>query len=345
MIKTDTHSRQAMRIGRDAVKVCSAGLMAAVIACGGGTPPAAEPEPIADEPAEPAAEPAAATPSSPELKQAVDAIQAGDFAKAETLLAELRKKEPKNAEVAFYSGVAAEGLGKASDAETQYRAALALDPKLADAAANLSALLINAEKYDAALKVIKDALAHAPDHEGLLNNQAMILLQKGDAKGAAAVYEKLVAKRPNDGETKVLYAEALLASKNDKKALEVSKSLISSGDRVVLASAADLLARLEAFDQCVAALDKAIGLKDAAELRIRRGLCHHSRKDETRATADFQKATQLDGKSAAAFYYLGQSQIAAKQKDAARISFKRASEIDANGKIGKAAAKALAEIR
>lgn len=322
-------------------------LAAMLLACSGGSEPAASPdpspEPISDEPG--ASDPAAASPASPELKQATDALQANDFQKAESLLSPLREKDPKNSEVMFYSAVAAEGLNKPDDAEKYYRKALELDGKLVDAAANLSALLITAQKYDAALKVIKDAQVHAGDHEGLLNNQAVALMEKGDAKGAAAAYEKLVAKRPDDAESKVLFAEALLVSGNEKRALEVAKSLTSSGDRAVLATAADLLAQLKAYEPCVVALDKAIGLKDAAELRVRRGLCHHGKKDEAKALADFKKATELDPKEPAAFYYLGQSHLAAKQKDQAKTAFKKAAEIDPTGKVGKAAAKELAAIK
>ncbi|HEX2881669.1 MAG TPA: tetratricopeptide repeat protein [Polyangiaceae bacterium] len=321
-----------------------------MLACSGGTEPAASPdpapEPISDAPADAPAEPGGSSNSaSPELKKAIDAIQAQDFAGAHKLLADLKVKEPKNAEVAFYSAVAAEGLGKADEAAKDYRQALELDGKLVDAAANLSALLITQSQYDAALKVIKDAQAHAGDHEGLLNNQAVALMEKGDAKGAAAAYEKLVAKRPDDAESKVLFAEALLRSGNEKRALEVAKSVVSSGDRDVLATAADLLAHMKAYDACVAALDKAIGLKDAAELRVRRGLCHHGKKDEAKALADFQKATQLEPKNAAAFYYLGQSHLAAKQKNEAKTAFKKATDIDPTGKVGKAAAKELAAIK
>jgi Flp pilus assembly protein TadD len=323
-------------------------LATTLLACSGGTEPAASPdptpEPISDPPS--AAEPSEASgPASPELKQATDAIQANDFQRAESLLAPLRDKEPKNAEVVFYSAVAAEGLNKPVDAEKYYRKSLELDSKLVDAAANLSALLITLQKYDAALKVIKEAQVHSGDHEGLLNNQAVASMEKGDAKGAAAAYEKLVAKRPDDAESKVLFAEALLRSGNEKRALEVAKGLTSSADRAVLATAADLLAHMKAYEPCVAALDKAIGLQDAAELRVRRGLCHHGKKDETKAQADFQKATQLEPKNAAAFYYLGQSYLAGNKKAEAKSAFKKATDIDPTGKVGKAAAKELAAIK
>jgi Tfp pilus assembly protein PilF len=102
---------------------------------------------------------------------------------------------------------------------------------------------------------------------------------------------------------------------------------------------------MKAYEPCIAALDKAIGMKDAAELRVRRGLCQHGKQDEAKAQADFQKATQLEPKNAAAFYYLGQSHLAAKQKDQAKAAFKKAVEIDATGKVGKAAAKELAAIK
>jgi Flp pilus assembly protein TadD len=325
-------------------------LVTTMLACSGGTEPAASPdptpEPLTEEPANaPADSGGSSSAVSPELKKAIDAIQANDFGGAYKLLADLKTTEPKNAEVAFYSGVAAEGLNKTDEAAKDYRRALELDGKLLDAAANLSALLITQGKYDAALKVIKDAQVHAGDHEGLLNNQAVALMEKGDAKGAAAAYEKLVAKRPDDAESKVLFAEALLRSGNEKRALEVAKSVTSTGDRAVLATAADLLAHMKAYESCVTALDKAINIKDAAELRVRRGLCLHGKADEAQAQADFQKATQLEPKNAAAFYYLGQSHLAAKQKNEAKAAFKKATDIDPTGKVGKAAAKELAAIK
>jgi Flp pilus assembly protein TadD len=281
---------------------------------------------------------------SPEQTQAVDAIKAGDFAKASELLTSLRSKEPKNAEVVFYSGVAAEGLNNLDDAQKYYRQAMDLDPKLADAPANLSALLINQEQYDAAMKVIQQGLKGAPDHDALLNNQAVALMGKGDAKGAAQVYDHLVSKNPQNDELRVNEAEAWFAAGDKDHALKIAGSLLHSDQRAVLASVADLHARMGAFEPCVTALTRAIGLHDAAELHISRGMCEHGLKQEQKATEDFQKATEIDSKSAVAFYYLGRSLAAAGLPARAKEAFKKAASLDTNGKIGQAASKAAAEL-
>lgn len=314
-------------------------LLPLTLACGGSTQPAAEPAPPPLEDSTPVKE------QSPELKAAIDAIQSGKFDLAEEKLAALRKTEAGDAEVAFYSGVTAEGLGKADVAQGYYRHAIELDAKLVDAAANLSALLIDAENYEGALQVIEKALPNAPDHEGLLNNKAAALLQRGDAKQAAAVYAKLAQQHPDNEDVRALQAEALLLAGDEAQAAKVAKALLGSDSRAVLALVADLMGRMGQFDACVKALSKAIGLKDAGELRVQRGLCYHSLKQEAQARADFEKATTLDPQSAAAFFFLGSSFAAANLPARAREAYKKAQQLDPDGQWGARAGKALAKLK
>lgn len=320
--------------------LCVLGLVLPLtVSCGGSTQQAKEPEPA------PLEDPAPAKEQSPQLKAAIDDIQAGKFALAEEKLSALRKSDGGNAEVAFYSGVTAEGLGKADVAEGYYRQAIERDAKLVDAAANLSALLIDAENYQGALQVIEKALPGNPDHEGLLNNKAAALLQRGDAKQAAAVYAKLAQQHPDNEDVRALQAEALLLAGDAAQAAKVAKSLLGSDSRAVLALVADLMGRMGQFDSCVKALSKAIGLKDAGELRVQRGLCYHSLKQEEQARADFEKATELDPQSAAAFFFLGSSFAGAKQPARAREAFKKAQQLDPDGQWGARAGKALAKLK
>jgi tetratricopeptide (TPR) repeat protein len=173
----------------------------------------------------------------------------------------------------------------------------------------------------------------------------MALSQSGDAKGAAEAYAELLQKRADDVELKALYAEALLNAGEEQRALEVTGSLLGSDKREVLALAAELFGRLKAFDRCVEALNKAITIQDAAELRVRRGICQHGKHDEAKAESDFQTAIKLDPKNAPAFYYLGQSSITLGKTKQAKGALKQAATLAGDTALGKAAKKALAELK
>src|SRR5262249_45298285 len=60
-----------------------------------------------------------------------------------------------------------------------------------------------------------------------------------------------------------------------------------------------------AFGDCVPTFDKAIGLKDVAELHVERALCRLGAKDKDGAVADLQAAVQRDASFAVAHYHLG----------------------------------------
>jgi tetratricopeptide (TPR) repeat protein len=312
-------------------------------ACSSGTPPAESPEeppPLEDEPG--AASPGPVAPaSSGQVQQGMDAIQAGDFEKARGILEQAVAAAPGDAQAAFYLGVALHSLGDAEGAVARYEKALALDPNLAEARVNLSAALLDAGQADRALAVVEQALASAPNDPALLLNRAMALSHKGDAKAAAAAFEKAVRANPGDPETRFLYAQALEQAGESGKALTELKRLGESDDLEVLASAARLLGRLGAFDECVASLDRALQKKPAAELYVQRGLCKHGKKDDGGALKDYEASVAADPGFAAGYFYLGQHKRAQGDKKGAKAALGKAVELDPNGGIGKAAQKAL----
>src|SRR5262245_57990340 len=91
---------------------------AVVLSCGGGTKPQKrpdfEPRPLEDTASAPTEEDAGAdaaaddSGSQAQLMQGIDAVQKKDFDKAKTVLGEARKRDPKDARVAYYLGVALE---------------------------------------------------------------------------------------------------------------------------------------------------------------------------------------------------------------------------------------------
>jgi len=313
-------------------------------ACGGSTPQASTAPPPSLEDDDAASGGGAAAPSSSKVKEGMDAIQAGDFAKAKALLEQAARENPKDAQAAFYLGVAVEGLGDGKGAATQYQHALELDPKLTEASANLSGVLLDLDDAAGALAAADAGLKAAPKSPSLLRNRA-VALEATHAKEAPAAFKAALEAAPQDKEVRYLYAESLARSGDDQGAIHELAPLTESDDLAVLASAGRLLGQLKSFDGCVKALDKAIGQKDAAELRVQRGICKHGNKDDKGAEADFVAAIGSDPKFAPAHYYLGQHKRAAGDAKGARAELQKAEELDPQGKIGAAAKKAIADLK
>lgn len=316
------------------------GLMLA--ACGGGHPEPATPTGdvglLEDEPE------GVAPASSAEVQKGIDAIGDEDFAGAKEILTRAVADAPKDAQAVFYLGVAEAGLGEMEPAIEHLSRALELDPKLSEAALNLSALLLEQERYEEALGAAERGLATAPNDAGLLQNKGMSLLMLERAAEAAPLLGKVVERRTDDEELRVMYAQALLASGDAAAATTQLERLTSSKDRAVLASVADLLGRLKAWDGCIRAIDSAIELEPAGELFVKRGLCKHGKADEDGARADFQKSIELDPQSPRGHFYLGHNLRARGDKKGAKAAFSKSVELDPDGQLGKAAKEALSKL-
>lgn len=317
------------------------------MACGGGQ---AEPATADDAHDDPEAllgddeSAGAVPPSSPEVKQAIEALQAEDFEQAKAILAPAVERSPEDAQAVFYLGVAESGLGETDAAIDHLQRALELDPKLSDAALNLSALLLDQERYDEAQSAAEKGLAVAPADVGLMQNKALSLLMTGKEAEAAPLLAKVVEKSPEAEEVRFMYAQALLASGDDERAKAQLDQLAASADPAVLASVADLFGRIKEYAGCVKALDNAIAKQGAAELYVKRGLCKHGQRDEDGAKADFEKAIALDPKSPKGHFYLGHNLKERGDKKGARAAFKKAAEADPGGKLGEAAKAAAAKL-
>ena len=307
-----------------------------LLACGGSTPPPEAPPPSLEDSPSAAAEPSA-KPSSKKVEQGIEAIKAQDFAKAKGLLSDARKEDPKDAQAAFYLGVALEGLSDGTGATAAYKDALALDPKLTEASVNLSALLLDAKDAPGALSVADVGLKTAPKQPDLLLNRALALEATGKKEESLKAYGAAVQASPDNIELRIAYAELLTAAKDDKTALEQLRAVSTTDDPKLLEKLAQKFGRLHAFADCIAVLDKAIKASDSANLHVRRAVCRHDQKDDAGALSDYQAALKLDEKSAPAHYYLAKHVCPTDKKQAA-THFKRAAELAGNDDIGKRAA-------
>jgi Tfp pilus assembly protein PilF len=307
-------------------------------ACGGSAPPAQEPGATAATPLPPSmggAAPADTSPSAstdkagPEVDRAIAAIKANDFRSAKAALEQALHKNPKNGTASYYMGVALENLGDKAGAEQEYKNAMANAPDVAEAAINLGALYLDGKRWDDAVAVTQKGLVKRPDDPALHANMAFALRGKGDKTGASAEYERAIKVVGDNAELRFAYGTLLLEMGNKPKAASELKAAmaVAGPNRALLASIGRSLGSAGAFAECVSALDKAIGAGDDVELRVRRGLCRHSLKDEPGAKSDFEAALKLDPKYGPAHYYLGESLLAggnaaqaAKEFDAAAIA-------------------------
>lgn len=281
--------------------------------------------------------------SSGKVQKGIDAIQSQDFAAAKAVLTEAESEAPKDPQAAFYLGVAYEGLGDTASAEKQYRKTLELDPKLVDASANLSAILVDSGKSKEALPIIESALKLEPKKSELLVNYALALGAEGKTDEALKAYDNAVQARPDALDLRLAYADLLAKSGKNNEALEQLRTAAKSDDPKLLGAVADAFGKLKAPADCVATLDRALKSKQSPALQVRRGVCRHDAGDAKGAHEDFEAALKLDPKFAAAHYYLGMDSKKTDKK-AAMQHFQKAVESDDKGDKGPVGKRAKAEL-
>jgi Flp pilus assembly protein TadD len=287
--------------------------------------------------------------SSGKVKEAITAIEGQDFARAKELLTAARQENAKDAQAAFYLGVAEQGLGNGEGAIQAFQDALKLDPKLTEASINLSAALLETGKPDQvkqALEVISEALKTAPQSTDLLINQAVGKVNVGDFAGAAQAYGKVLAKTPKDQKLRLEYARVLGKAGQKDQALTELGEAGKSDDPLILIAAGNLHGQLGDFKGCVAVLDKVIEKKPTAEPYVRRGACKKELGDKPGALADYQQAIKLDEQYAPAYLYLGRHLFYENKKNKdALVALEKAQKLGSGTPIAAEAEKTIAQIK
>lgn len=326
-------------------------LLVVVSGCGGSAPPPQGPAPASSatplppsmtggtSPSDTAPAAPASDKGGPEVDRAINAIKASDFRSAKAACEQALHKNSKNGMASYYMGVALENLGDKQGAEQAYKDAMTNAPDIAEAAVNLGALYLDGKRWDDAISVTQKGLVKRSDDPALHANMAFALRGKGDKTGASAEYERAIKVVGDNAELRYAYGTLLLEMGNKPKAAtELKAALGSAGaNRALIASIGRALGSAGAFAECVAALDKAIGAGDDAELRVRRGLCRHSMKDEGGAKSDFESAIKLDPKYGPAHYYMGESLLASGNAAQAAKEFDAAATAAPQSDLGKKA--------
>jgi len=312
-----------------------------LVACSSSPPPEAESAP-AEEHSSPTA---VAEPTNEIVQQGILLLQEEKWEQARNVLFDARRKDPKDPQAAYYLAVAWEKLTHLELAEKNYKAALELDPKLAEAAVNLSQLYMDGGKNNEALAVLDTALKSTPKHPDLLLNRALVLEKIGKDKPAVlAAYGAAVQARPGDPMLHAVYGGLLSDAGKGPEAVAELKQAIAAEDPALLVSVATVLTKENAFDECIQAVDKALSKKKAPAVLVRRGICKDGKKDDKGAAADYDAALALDANFAPAHYYYGLS-LASKDKAKALEHLDKAAAGAGEQGIGPEAKKKAAELR
>jgi len=281
-------------------------------ACGGeGKPPESPPPSIAatappPTPPGPTADAPTAPSTSDDVTRGTAAVKAGDWNTARAAFEAAIKKNAKQADAHYYLGLVMDKTGDRAAAEKSYREALQLQPDLQEAAENLTAILVEAKKYDEAIAIAKKALGRNAKNSEMQLNLAVALSEKGDVDAATKAFEDAVKLAPNDARFFLAYAHHLVGAKKSDEAVQKLKQAqrVAGEDAALLGTIGFELRTARAVPECIAAFDKAISLKDNADFRTNRALCKFAGKDKAGAVADLQAATQKEPGFAPAHYWL-----------------------------------------
>ncbi len=277
------------------------------------------------------------------------AIEQGKFEDAKTELAKVLEKKPNEPEALYYQGVVSEKLGDAAGAEEAYKKALSADPNFAEAATNLAALYLEGDspRPDDAIGLLKTALSKTPKNPALLQNLAYAHALKKDYDKASEHYDAVIANGGDNPQLRLAYGAMLIEANRQEKAVEhLKKALAGAGKDVdTLSSVGRLLGMAGAKGDCVKAFDQAIALKsDLPDFYVRRGTCRQDLKDAAGARTDFEAASKIEPKFAAAYYYWGLSFLVEKKPAEAKPLLEKASTLGGDSPVGKMARQKLAEM-
>ena len=117
----------------------------------------------------------------------------------------------------------AERLGNRKVATQALRAALALDPKLAEAWFRLAQLDINSGYFEQAKAHLERAIAEVPDSGALFHMLGRVLVQMDDAVAALQAFEQALERMPTDLEVRIEYASLLSTLGKYREAFESLK--------------------------------------------------------------------------------------------------------------------------
>jgi tetratricopeptide (TPR) repeat protein len=188
-------------------------------------------------------------------------------------------------------------LGRSQEALGAYRMATDLDPRHADAHANLGAVLLALQRYDEAFSSVERALALRPDHSGALLNRAIILTELGRPGESLQSLAALGAAGPTGAQALYQQARALAGLRRPGESLAVLDKVLAMepghrGARLEKASGLMLTGRI---DEAQSLVDTLLSERSGDRLAILYcGLLAFARGELARARTEFDRFREAE---------------------------------------------------
>jgi tetratricopeptide (TPR) repeat protein len=281
--------------------------------------------------------------SSPEVTAGLKAFDAGNYADARRSFEAATQKNPGDYGAFVDLGQTCEKLGDVPAAEAAYKGALAAQPDLEPAAAELSALLSGDGHPDDAMAIAKSALAKHPGSGPLHASLAIALATRGDQDPAIQEFDQALKLTPTDPMLQYTLASFLNQwhVRGAAPHLDAALGLVKD-DYAMIVSIGHEYRMAGEFGGCTKALDRAIGMKDAGEPRTERALCKLGLKDEAGALADLQASVStVEPTYAPAHYYLAGRLASTKRYKEAAAEYQKYLDLAPTGSLAGPAADRL----
>jgi Tfp pilus assembly protein PilF len=280
---------------------------------------------------------------SEEMARGMAALDRNDIAGAKASFQAMIKKDPKDADAYHFLGLVSEKEGKKADAEKAYKESLKLRPDLEASMVDLSALYIDQGKIEDALAVSRAGIAKHADSAPLHLNTALALAGKNDTGGASKEFDEAMRLAPKDAAVAMTYGHWLGVWKQPDAALTKLRAArpLAKEDVSMLAAIGDEMRAIGAFADCVPTFDKAISIRDAAELRTLRAICKMGAKDDAGARADLAAAVAKEPGFAPAHFYLAGRLAQSGQLKEGVAEYEAYLKLAPNGPMAKTAAERI----
>ena len=281
-------------------------------------------------------------------------FQAGDVEGALVAFDKAAKLSPRDARPRFLRGaVLWSGKKDAAAAIAEYRAALALDGKLADVRNELGSVLLDTGRVDEAIVELKAAVAANAKLGEAWFNLGRAHRERGDLDAAVAAYRAAAPLMPKDADVRIdlsialrklhREAESLAAAReavqlaagsaqthlnlgfalqgagklDEAQGEMVAATRLAPDDAVAWSALAAVEVARKKYDAAVAALDHAEKLRPSAPITVERARIWQARGDVAKAIAVLEAASAKSPRSLALRIALATTFAAAKRCDEA----------------------------
>jgi tetratricopeptide (TPR) repeat protein len=224
------------------------------------------------------------------------------------------------------NGVEAQRRGDAATAISEYRQALAIEPRMLEARANLGAALAAAGQFDAAIDEDNKALEQAPGNISLKKNLGLAYYKKGDMVHARTEFAAVNAARPSDIGTAILLGYADIKLERGPEAVTMLTPLEagheSNMDFEYVLAYSMILAGKQA--EGLPRMEKVAKATNSADAYFLAGSSRLTRREFKEARADLDAALELNPALPGLWTQAGQARDALGDTDAALPAFEAA---------------------